>query len=133
MVRGITCGAFDLLHAGHVIMFEEAKGRCDHLTVALQINPNIDRPEKNIPVQSIVERQIQVRGCKYVDEVIVYEREADLEQIFTVMQFDVRIIGSEYENKNFTAKDICEAKGVEIYYNKRFHDLSTTELRHRTT
>ena len=131
MVRGITCGAFDLLHAGHVVMFEEAKSQCEHLTVALQINPHLDRPKKNTPVQSIVERQIQVRACKYVDEVIVYEREADLEQIFQVLNFDVRIIGSEYKDKHFTAKEICEDKGIKIYYNAREHNFSSSELRSR--
>ncbi len=133
MIRGITAGAFDLLHAGHVSMLEEAKTICDHLTVALQIDPSIDRPEKNKPIQSIVERQIQLKAIKYVDDVIVYSRERDLEDIFVVMPINVRIIGEEYKGKYFTAHDICKRRNIEIYYNTRQHSFSSSELRSRNT
>ena len=128
---GITCSSFDLLHAGHVKMLEEAKQHCDFLICALQTDPTIDRPEKNKPKQSIVERYIQVDACKYVDQIVPYTTEKDLEDIFLSFRLDVRIIGEEYKDKHFTAKDICKDRGIEIIYNSRAHDWSSSELRNR--
>jgi glycerol-3-phosphate cytidylyltransferase len=132
MKVGITASTFDLFHAGHVKMLEEAKGQCDYLIVALQVDPTLDRPEKNKPVQTIVERYIQVSACEWVDEIVPYVTEQDLEDIFASFKLDVRIIGAEYRNKNFTAKDICEDRNIEIYYNKRDHRFSSSDLRDRT-
>ena len=129
---GITCSSFDLLHSGHIKMLEEAKEQCDYLIAALQTDPTFDRPEKNKPIQSIVERYIQLSGCKWVDEIVPYESETDLEDIFKSFKLDVRIIGSEYRDRNFTAKDICKSRGIEIYYNAREHRFSSSELRSRT-
>ena len=128
---GITCSSFDLFHAGHVKMLEEAKEHCDFLIVALQTDPTIDRPEKNKPKQSIVERYIQVEACKHVDQIVPYTTEKDLEDIFLSFRLDVRIIGEEYKDKHFTAKDICKDRGIEIIYNNRAHDWSSSELRNR--
>lgn len=129
---GITCGAFDLLHAGHVAMLEEAKKVCDHLIVAMQVDPSIDRPEKNKPCQNIIERQIQLRAVRYVDEIIVYTSENKLLDIFHALPIDIRIIGEEYRGKYFTGKEICKEKGIEIYYNHRSHGFSSSELRSRS-
>ena len=126
---GITCSAFDLLHAGHIKMLEEAKQHCDFLICALQTDPSIDRPEKNKPVQSIVERWIQLDAVKWVDQIVPYTTEEDLENIFKSFKIDVRIIGEEYKKKPFTAKHICETKGIEIIYNSRGHEWSSTNLR----
>jgi len=128
---GITASAFDLLHAGHILMLQEAKTVCDHLVVALQTDPTIDRPSKNKPIQTIEERFVQLSGCKFVDDIITYNTEAELEAIFRNLDVDVRIIGEEYKDKEFTAKDICIERGIEIYYNSRKHSYSTTELRKR--
>jgi len=129
---GITCSTFDLLHAGHIKMLEEAKSQCDYLICALQTDPTIDRPDtKNKPIQSLVERFIQLEGCSYVDKILPYQTEKDLIDIFSSFKLDVRIIGGEYFGKEFTAKDICEKRGIEIFYNKRDHGFSSTELRNR--
>jgi glycerol-3-phosphate cytidylyltransferase len=130
-IIGITCSCFDLLHAGHIKMLQEAKNQCDYLIVALQVDPSLDRPEKNKPVQTIVERYIQLKGCKYVDEIVPYQTEEDLEDIFLSFDLDVRIIGEEYKGKEFTAKEICFINGIKIYYNSRQHHFSSTELRER--
>ena len=122
---GITASCFDLFHAGHVLMLQEAKEQCDRLVVALQTDPTIDRPEKNKPVQSIFERWVQVEGCKYVDQIIPYTTEEDLLNILKSDDWDVRIIGNEYYGKEFTGHDL----DIEIYYNSRRHDFSTTNLR----
>ena len=126
-VVGITAGAFDLFHAGHVLMLKDASNQCDHLIVALQTDPSIDRKEKNKPVQSMYERFVQVDACKYVDEIIPYETEDDLYALIMNNNIDLRIIGNEYRNEDFTAREI----GLEIYYNARNHQWSTTELRER--
>tara|TARA_R110001592_G_scaffold112624_1_gene310952 strand:+ start:742 stop:1143 length:402 start_codon:yes stop_codon:yes gene_type:complete len=126
--KGITFGAFDLFHAGHTLMLEEAKTVCDHLIVCLQNNPNNDRAEKNVPVQSIVERQIQLKACKFVDEIIVYELEIDVVDILLSLDWDVRIIGEEYRHEPFTGRDITLDR---CYFNKRRHKFSTSELRKR--
>lgn len=128
---GFTASAFDLLHAGHISMLEEAKQKCDFLIVALQNDPTIDRPEKNKPVQSIVERFIQVEAVKYVDRVLVYNTEKDLEDLLLMLPIDVRILGDEYQDKAFTGRDICVKRGIELYFNKREHSFSTSDLRKR--
>ena len=131
MKIGITCSSFDLFHAGHVKMLEEAKQQCDYLIVALQTDPTIDRPEKNKPIQSRVERYVQVNTCKWVDEIVPYTTERDLEEIFLAFNLDYRFIGVEYADKHFTAKDICQERDIEIIYNSRDHDWSSSELRNR--
>lgn len=128
---GITCSCFDMLHSGHIKMLEEAKSQCDYLIVALQTDPTIDRPEKNKPLQSLVERYIQLSGCKFVDEIVPYQTEKELEEIFSSFRINVRIIGSDYKDKDFTAKSICKKRGIEIYYNSRDHNFSSTELKNR--
>ena len=128
---GITCSTFDLFHAGHVIMLEEAKRQCDYLIAAIQIDPTIDRKSKNRPVQSIIERQIQVSSCKHVDEIIVYSTEKELEDIFMALPIDVRILGEEYKDTDYTGKDICMKRGIELYFNHRNHRFSSTDLRDR--
>ena len=128
---GFTCSAFDLLHAGHVAMLREAKTQCDHLICALQVDPSIDRSEKNPPVQTLVERWTQLDGVKYVDEIIPYQSEKDLEDILQMYNLDVRIIGEEYKHGKFTGRAICASRGIEIYYNKREHRFSTSDLRLR--
>jgi glycerol-3-phosphate cytidylyltransferase len=129
---GITCSSFDLFHAGHIVMLEEAKRQCDWLIAAIQLDPTIDRPNnKNKPIQSIIERQLQVSACRYVDEIIFYSTEKELEEIFLTFPLNVRIIGEEYKNVNFTAKQICIDRKIDIYYNRRDHNLSSTELRSR--
>ena len=128
---GITASTFDLLHAGHIAMLREAKTQCDYLICALQVDPSIDRPEKNKPVQTVVERYIQLRGCQYVDEIIPYTTEQDLEDIFSSMPLHIRILGVEYKDKPFTGQDICKARGIELYFNRRDHRFSSSELRKR--
>lgn len=129
MKVGITFSTFDLFHAGHVKMLEEAKSKCEYLIIGLQLDPSIDRPEKNKPTQSIVERYVQVRSCKYIDEVVPYVTEQDLIDILSSFKIDIRIIGEEYKNKDFTGKNYCLKKGIEIYYNKRQHRFSSSALR----
>ena len=129
MKVGITFSTFDLLHAGHVKMLEEAKRQCDYLIVGLQLDPSLNRPEKNSPSQTIIERYIQLKGCKYIDEIVPYVSEQDLEDILKSFKLDVRIIGEEYKEKTFTGKDYCKKKGIEIYYNKRDHRFSSSGLR----
>tara|TARA_B110001454_G_scaffold134381_2_gene125108 strand:+ start:671 stop:1177 length:507 start_codon:yes stop_codon:yes gene_type:complete len=129
---GITCSTFDFLHAGHVVMLEEAKRHCDYLIAALQVDPTIDRPMKNYPVQSIVERQIQLAAVKFVDEIVMYNTEKDLEDLFLTLPIDVRIIGDEYRDRTFTGRAICKKRDIAIIYNKRDHSFSTTDLRTRT-
>ncbi len=129
MKIGITFSAFDLLHAGHIKMLEEAKAQCDYLIVGLQTDPTIDRPSKNMPTQSVVERYIQLKGCKFVDEIVPYATEADLEDILRSFKIDVRILGDEYANDNFTGRDYCLEKGIELYFNKRDHRFSSSSLR----
>jgi glycerol-3-phosphate cytidylyltransferase len=132
MKIGFTCSTFDLFHAGHLLMLEEAKKQCDYLIVGLQTDPTIDRPkEKNKPVQSIFERFVQLKACKYIDEVIPYSTEKELVDILLSYPINVRILGDEYEDKEFTGKYECIAKGIEFYFNKRQHSFSTTELRNR--
>ena len=129
---GITFSTFDLLHAGHIAMLAEAKNHCDYLIAALQTEPTIDRPDtKNKPVQSIVERQIQLAACRYVDEVVVYQTEQDLVDLLLILPVDVRIIGVEYADKDFTGQFECKRRGIEIIFNSRDHSFSSSSLRKR--
>ena len=128
MKKGITFSTFDLFHTGHILMLQEAKSQCDWLIVCLQTDPTIDRPNKNKPVQTLFERFIQVRACKYVDELLVYTTEDEVIQILKAIDYDVRIIGEDYADKSFTGKNLSEGK---LYFNKRQHSFSTTELRDR--
>lgn len=128
---GLTASTFDLLHAGHVAMLREAKTACDYLICALQNDPSVDRPEKNQPVQNIVERQSQLAAIKYVDEILVYNTEMELLDILGMYQIDVKIMGEEYRDKEFTGKDLCRQRDIEFYFNKRDHRFSTSDLRKR--
>lgn len=130
-IVGITFSTFDLLHAGHIAMLREAKEHCDYLICGLQVDPSLDRPDKNKPVQTLVERWTQLQGVKYVDEIIPYQTETDVEDILQLFNFDIRIIGDEYKHGKFTGRAICAARGIEIYFNKRDHRFSSTELRKR--
>jgi glycerol-3-phosphate cytidylyltransferase len=130
MKVGFTCSAFDLLHAGHVQMLREAKDQCDYLIVGLQMDPAVDRPkEKNQPIQTIVERYSQLKAVSYVDEIIPYATEQDLEDILELYTINVRILGEEYRDKEFTGKDICRKRDIELFFNKRDHRFSTSKLR----
>ena len=133
MKVGITFSSFDLLHAGHIKMLEEAKQQCDYLIVGLQLDASIDRPEKNSPSQTIIERYIQLKGSKHVDEIVPYVTEQDLEDVLRSFKIDIRIIGEEYKDKEFTGKDYCIQKQIEIYYNSRDHRFSSTRLRKQVT
>ena len=129
---GVVFSSFDLFHAGHVAMLSEAKNHCDYLIAALQTDPTIDRPDsKNTPIQTIVERQIQVSTNRNVDEVVVYQTEKDLEDLLLILPVDVRILGVEYKDKDFTGKEICLKRGIEIVYNGRDHSFSSSSLRKR--
>lgn len=130
-IVGFTCSTFDLLHAGHIAMLREAKDQCNYLICGLQVDPSIDRPEKNRPVQTLVERWTQLQGVKYVDEIIPYQTETDLEDILKMLDIDIRIIGKEYKDGKFTGRATCAARGIEIYFNKRDHRFSTSDLRSR--
>jgi glycerol-3-phosphate cytidylyltransferase len=130
---GFTCSTFDLLHAGHILMLAECKQICDYLIVGVQSDPTVDRPgTKNKPVQSIVERYVQLSAVKFVDEIIVYNTEKDLEDMLMFLPISVRIIGEEYKDKDFTGKQICEDRGIKIWFNSRSHRFSSSELRQRT-
>ena len=129
---GITFSTFDLLHAGHIAMLSESKNHCDYLICGLQTDPTIDRPDtKNKPVQTIVERQIQLSACRYVDEVVIYQTEKDLDDLLLILPVDVRILGVEYADKEFTGKQICVNRKIEIVYNGRDHSFSSSSLRKR--
>lgn len=128
---GITFSQFDLLHAGHVAMLSEAKQHCDYLICGLQNNASMDRPDKNAPIQSIVERQISLSAVRFVDEIIIYNTEKDLEDILLTLPIDVRILGVEYMEKEFTGRAICEKRGIELVFNSRDHSFSSSNLRKR--
>lgn len=129
---GITFSTFDLLHAGHIAMLSEAKNHCDYLIAGLQTDPTIDRPDtKNRPIQSIVERQIQLAACRYVDEVVVYQTERDLVDLLLILPLDVRILGVEYQDKDFTGMYECQTRNIEIVFNGRDHSFSSSSLRKR--
>ena len=131
MKVGFTCSTFDLLHAGHIIMLREAKEQCDYLICGLQVDPSNDRPEKNAPIQNIVERYTQLKAVSYVDEIIPYGTEQDLIDILTMYPINIRILGEEYRDKDFTGKNHCQGRGIEIYFNKRDQRFSAGELRRR--
>ena len=129
---GITFSTFDMLHAGHIAMLSEAKNHCDYLICGLQTDPTIDRPDtKNSPVQSIVERQIQLAACRYVDEVVVYQTENDLVDLLLILPIDVRILGVEYQEKDFTGMQECYTRNIELVFNGRDHSFSSSSLRKR--
>ena len=129
---GITFSTFDMLHAGHIAMLAEAKNHCDYLIAGLQTDPTIDRPDtKNRPVQSIVERQIQLAACRYVDEVVVYQTEQDLVDLLLILPLDVRVLGVEYAEKDFTGRKECQSRDIEIIFNGRDHSFSSSSLRKR--
>lgn len=131
MVTGFTCSTFDFLHAGHIAMLREAKEQCDYLICGLQIDPSVDRDNKNKPVQTIVERHTQLSAVKYVDEIIPYQTENDLIDILSMYNINVRILGEEYREKEFTGRDVCKQRDIELYFNKRDHRFSSTDLRKR--
>ena len=132
MKVGFTCGSFDLLNAGHILMLERTKKRCDYLVVGLQTDPTIDRPvEKNKPIQSIVERQIQLLGCRYVNYVYVYETEKDLEDLLDALPINIRFVGLDHKNGFMVGEEICKKRGIEIVYSERGGRWSTSELRER--
>ena len=131
MKVGFTCSAFDLLHAGHIAMLREAKSQCDYLICGIQNDPSLDRAEKNRPIQSIVERYIQLSSVKYVDEIIPYNTEEDLKDILLTYPINVRILGSEYRYQDFTGKEICQKIGISLYFNSRDHNFSSSDLRKR--
>lgn len=131
MKIGFTASAFDLLHAGHIQMLRDAKAQCDYLICGLQVDPATDRPTKNSPIQSLVERYIQLSAVKYVDEIIPYESENDLNDILEILPINIRILGEEYRHKDFTGKDVCRKRSIELYFNKRDHRFSSSGLRKR--
>lgn len=127
MKKGFTCGAMDLLHAGHVLMLKECKEICDYLIVGLQTDPSTDRPTKNRPIQSLEERRIQLEGCKYVDEIVIYDTEADLVNLLKTLKPDVRIIGADWKGKKYTGYEL----DIEVVFNNRDHGYSSSDLRRR--
>lgn len=130
MKVGFACSTWDLLHAGHVTALREYKEHCDYLIVGLQTDPTIDRPDtKNKPIQTVVERYTQLKGLSYVDEIIPYQTEEDLEDILAMYNIDTRFLGVEYKEKDFTGKDICKKRGIQLYFNSRDHRFSSTNLR----
>ena len=131
MIKGFTASSFDLFHSGHVAMLKEARSNCDYMIVGLQTDPTLDRPEKNQPIQSVFERYVQLEGCKYIDEIIPYATEQDLQDILLTYDISKRFIGEEYKSKDFTGKQLCVDKGIEIHYNSRQHSFSTSGLRKR--
>ena len=129
---GITFSTFDMLHAGHIAMLSEAKNYCDYLICGLQTDPTIDRPDtKNKPIQSIVERQIQLAACRYVDEVVVYQTEQDLIDLLLILPLDVRVLGVEYQGKEYTGREECARREIECIFNPRDHSFSSSSLRKR--
>jgi glycerol-3-phosphate cytidylyltransferase len=131
MKVGFTASTFDLLHAGHVQMLREAKDQCDYLICGLQMDPSYDRENKNSPVQTVVERYTQLKAVSYVDEIIPYSSERDLEDILEMYTIHVRILGEEYRDKDFTGKDICRKRDIDLYFNRRDHRFSSSGLRSR--
>ena len=132
MKIGFNCSSCDLFHAGHVTMMKMEKQLCDYLIVALQVDPTIDRPGvKNKPTQSVYERYVQLQGCKYVDEILVYETEADLLNLIQTQTIHIRFLSEEYKDRDFTGKQYCIDNGIELYFHMRRHQYSSTELRNR--
>ena len=133
MKTGVTFSTFDLLHAGHISMLREAKSECDYLICGLHVDPKIERPNKNSPIQSLVERYVQLSAVKYVDEIVPYNFEQDLNNILLTYPIDIRIIGADYKDVDFSGKQLCIDNSIEIYYNNRRHDFSSSGLRKRIT
>jgi len=133
MKRGLTLSTFDLLHAGHVTMLRESKEVCDYLICGLQVDPSFDRSEKNAPVQTLVERYVQLSGVKYVDEIICYQSESDVIDILEMFNINVKIMGAEYRDQEFTGKDVCERKNIQLHFNNRSHRFSSSDLRKRVS
>lgn len=132
MMIGFTCSAFDLLHPGHIAMLRECKEHCDWLIVGLHVDPTVERVKaKQKPVQSVYERYVQLSGCKYVDEIIPYEKEEDLINLLAIEPIDIRFVGEEYKDTYITGQDICEKRNIQIFYNTRKHMYSSTDLRGR--
>jgi len=131
MIKGFTCGTFDLLHAGHTTMLGDCKEKCDALIVGLQVDPSVDRPEKSKPIQSVLERTIQLLDCRYVDQVMVYETEEDLKNLLGVLDVDIRFIGEDWDPRKITGRKICDKRKIEICFTERNHNWSTTNLRER--
>ena len=132
MKVGITFSTFDLLHAGHIGMLREARANCDYLIVGLQSDPTLDRPDtKNKPIQTMVERYAQLNAIKFIDEIVPYQTEEDLIDILQLFQLDIRFLGEEYREADFSGKDVCRSRDIEIYFNKRDHRFSTSGLRKR--
>lgn len=131
MKIGMTASTFDLLHAGHVSMLRDAKSQCDYLICCLQVDPSFDRSEKNSPVQTLVERYTQLKAVSYVDEIIPYQSENDLLDVLQMYPINIRILGEEYRDKEFTGKDVCRKRDIELYFNKRDHRFSSSDLRRR--
>jgi len=131
MITGICFGAFDILHVGHLNFLNAAKENCDHLTVGLHINPSLERRNKNKPIQTTFERYTQLASCRFVDGILPYDTEEDIENILNLYKYDKRFLGSDYINKEFTGEKICEDRHIEIFYIPRFHNYSSTELRKR--
>lgn len=132
MKIGFNCSSFDLFHAGHVTMLKIEKSMCDYLKVALQVDPTVDRPgSKNKPIQSVYERYVQLQACKYVDEILVYETEADLLNLLMTQTIDIRFLSEEYKDRDFTGKQFCIENGIELFYHPRKHIYSSSELRNR--
>lgn len=131
MIVGFTCGAFDLLHTGHLVMLKECKNHCDRLIVGLHSDPSIDRPKKNKPIQSIFERYGQLQSCKYVDQIVPYDTEHDLQNMMGVLDIQKRFVGSDHIKDVITGASIMAARNIKLVFTKRYHDYSTTELRER--
>jgi glycerol-3-phosphate cytidylyltransferase len=131
MIVGFTASAFDLLHSGHITMLREAKAQCDYLICGLQLDPSIDRETKNKPIQTMVERYIQLSAVRYVDEIVPYVTEKDLTDILSSYSINIRILGDEYKDKDFTGRDLCDRLGIGLYFNTRNHRFSSSELRQR--
>ena len=132
MKIGFQCSSFDLLHPGHVTMLKQEKELCDYLKIALQVDPSIDRPGvKNKPVQSVYERYVQLQACRYVDEILVYDTEADLLNLIMTQTMHIRFLSEEYLGRDFTGKQYCIDNGIEIHYHKRRHSYSSSDLRRR--
>lgn len=131
MIRGFTCGAWDLFHAGHNIFLRDCRTKCDRLIVGLHTDPTIDRPEKNKPIQTIFERHTQLKNCRWVDEIIPYDTEADLLNLLASTPMNIRFLGSDYENKSFTGDKLCSQLDIDIVFFNRKHNFSSSELRKR--
>lgn len=129
--NGITFGAFDLCHVGHIVMLEECKQYCDYLIVGLHVDPSIERQSKNKPIQSVYERYVQLRALKFVDEIIPYSYESEIEEMLRTLPIHVRFLGEDYLHKPYTGQQYCEDNGIQVVYNSRKHFFSSTELRKR--